>query len=485
MLGSPKRFRGPVILVQLNNILKGGLDLMVKGNIPKVFPSIIGLMCIILVIVWLLPIGGLNQAMAQDNQSMDPRDKRIEQLEQAVQKLMTEIENLKTEQKREKDRIEIQEDSLSKMTTKIEELDKSDGLDEGSWIHKFQLGGYGELHANFTEGEDNDKLDFHRLVMFLGYDFSEWIRFASELELEHAFVSNDGGGQLVLEQAYLDFLLSDPANGRVGRILTPLGITNKKHEPPSFNGVERPAFDTFIIPTTWSSDGVGVFGRLLPSLIYEAYLVGGLDGSRFNALSGIRGGRIKERPSLNDPAITARLDYFPFAERPAAYRQALRLGLSTYFGGLDNGNNGANPGIVGDIQIYSGDFEYSVMKWDFRGAIAFEKIDGALQIGNGTAEEIFGWNLEAAYHFWPDRFRKGLLKRSDAVLFVRYDDYNTQFKMPPGVPKNPAGDRYEWTAGINFYVLPNLVFKLDYQIPRDATARDLPERFNLGIGWVF
>ncbi|MEE9609640.1 MAG: hypothetical protein V3W19_00230, partial [Desulfatiglandales bacterium] len=230
---------------------------MVKGNISRVFLFSVWLTGIILVCALLLVFGAFDKAIAQDSKSMDSRDKRIEQLEHAVRKLMTEIENLKSEQKREKVRIENQEESISKMTSEIEELGQSDLLDEGSWINRFQLGGYGEMHANFTVGEDTDKFDIHRLVMYLGYDFSDWIKFNSELEIEHAFVSKNSDGELGLEQIYLDFLLSDPANVRVGRILTPLGIINKKHEPPSFNGVERPAFDTFIIPTTWSSDGIG------------------------------------------------------------------------------------------------------------------------------------------------------------------------------------------------------------------------------------
>ena len=47
---------------------------------------------------------------------------------------------------------------------------------------------------------------------------------------------------MLIEQAAVDFLLSEPFNIRVGRVLTPLGIINKWHEPPSFNGVERPSF---------------------------------------------------------------------------------------------------------------------------------------------------------------------------------------------------------------------------------------------------
>jgi hypothetical protein len=319
----------------------------------------------------------------------------------------------------------------------------------------------------------------------LGYNFADWIRFNSETEVEHALVSDGSGGELSLEQAYVDLLISDRINFRLGRLLTPLGIINQKHEPPTFNGVERPAFDRVIIPTTWSSDGLGIFGTLTPSLKYQAYLVGGLDGSEFNALNGIRGGRIKERPSLNDLALTARLDYFPFAERPVGLGQVLRLGIGAYYGGLNNGNEGKNPGISGDIQIYAGDFEYTLDRFDFRGAIALEKIRGAKEIGNGTANEIFGWYLETACHFWPRAWKTGKLSRSDAVAFVRFDDFDTQYGMPQGVAANPAGDRSEWTLGLTFFLLPNFVLKADCQIPSDGTDRDLGRKWNLGVGWQF
>jgi hypothetical protein len=458
---------------------------MTKRNLLSLFFARVWMVGICLGFYFFVLLGFIDQAIAQDNKSTEPKDRRVEELERAVKDLAEEIEALRREQKREKDRIEDHEESISQIGDQMEEISESTLLDEESWVNKFQLGGYGEMHANFTVGDDNDKFDIHRFVLYLGYNFNEWIKFNSELELEHAFVSGDSGGELGLEQAHVDFLLSNPVNVRVGRALTPLGIINKKHEPPSFNGVERPSFATFIIPTTWSSDGIGLLGSLTPSVKYEAYVVGGLDGSKFNDIDGIRKGRIKERPSLNDPAFTARLDFFPFAEHAVGYGQTLRLGLSTYIGGLDNGNNGENPGIAGYIQIYSGDFEYSIMDLDFRGAIAFEKINGAKEIGNGTASEIFGWYLEGGYHFWPEGFKKGLLEKSDAVLFVRYDDYDTQYKMPSGVSKNPAGDRHEWTLGMNFYILPNLVLKADYQIRQDESDSDPDDLFNLGIGWQF
>jgi len=230
----------------------------------------------------LLFFGIIGDSMAENKNLSDPRDRKIEALEQAVQKLMEEVKALKKEQEAEKAGIEKQEKSVSELKNQIEEINQATTLNEGSWINKFDLGGYGEMHANFTVGDDKDKFDIHRLVLYLGYDFNEWIKFHSELELEHAFVSDDSDGELGIEQAYVDFLLSESFNVRVGLVLTPLEIINQKHDPPSFNGVERPSFAKYIIPSTWSSDGVGIFGRLGPAVKYEAYIVGGLDGSEFN-----------------------------------------------------------------------------------------------------------------------------------------------------------------------------------------------------------
>jgi hypothetical protein len=333
-------------------------------------------------------------------------------------------------------------------------------------------------------------MDFHRLVLYLGYDFADWIKFHSETEIEHAFVKHDNG-EISLEQAYVDFLLSDSFNIRAGRLLTPIGIINKTHEPTLFNGVERPNFAKYIIPTTWSSDGVGFFGSLSPSLNYEAYVVAGLDGDSFTS-SGIRDGRMKAQQSLNEVAFTGRLDYRPFEQALANSDQSLRLGLSGYFGGLDNVDGGGGTGKEGEIAMTSADFEYSISKFDFRGVIANTNIDGAANFnddaaidGGEVAEEMFGWYIEGAYHFWPNEWKTGKLKKSDAVVFVRYEEYDTQYKMPSDVTRDKSKDIDELTFGVNFYLTPDFVVKADYQFRDDASGNGRDDLFNVGLGWTF
>jgi hypothetical protein len=455
------------------------------------FPAgrIIGPATFLLVVV--LTMGIPAPALFAQEPPGEKADDRIHSLETTIDHLSDQLRELKNEVDTLREDAAAREEAARRESAAAGQATASisavplPAADDSAWYNRFTVGGYGEMHANFGEGDTEEKFDIHRLVLYLGYDFNDWIRFQSETEIEHAFVSDDSGGELVLEQAFVDFLLSDPFNVRVGRVLTPLGIINQKHEPPSFYGVERPSFARVIIPTTWSSDGAGIFGSVTSSLKYQAYVVGGLDGSGFDDVDGIRGGRIKERPSLNEPAVTGRVDYFPFVDFPAGPGQTLRLGASAYAGGFDNGNNGEDPGIDGDITIFSGDFEYTVSRFDFRGVIAWEDIDGAEEIGNGTASEIFGWYLEGAYHFWPDSWKTGKLAKSDAAVFVRYDDYDTQYDTPSGVEPNPAGDRSEWTFGVNFYPVPNFVIKADYQVRDDETSDGLDDLWNLGVGWQF
>ncbi len=408
---------------------------------------------------------------------------KIKRLEKLVEKLGAEVDQLKKAKTPTASSYTSKRDVvLKKLQQDVNQLKSQPGFGSDSWLNKFTLGGYGEMHANFTEGSGADKFDIHRLVLYVGYEFEDWIKFHSETEIEHAFVTDGAGGELVIEQAYVDFSLSQPFNIRIGRILTPLGIINKKHEPPFFNGVERPSFSKYIIPSTWSSDGIGIFGSIAEGLSYEAYIVGGLDGSEFSSKSGIRDGRMKERPGLHEPAVTGRLDYYPLSNTDS---QELRIGVSGYYGEVDNGNKGSTSGIDADIHIYSADFEYSIFDFDFRGVVADIQIDGAKEIGNGTADEIFGYYLEGAYHFWPECFKTGKLKSSDAIAFVRFDDFDTQDDMPTGILENPAADRSEWTFGFSFFPTQSLVLKADYQMRDDKSDDDLADLINFGIGWAY
>lgn len=105
------------------------------------------------------------------------------------------------------------EKSVGALEVRIDAMDRTKPSLGGSWAEKFTFGGYGEIHANFSKGKAPDQIDIHRLVAYVGYEFNDWIRFHSDTEIEHAFVSGESGGEISTEQAYLDFLLSDRREG--------------------------------------------------------------------------------------------------------------------------------------------------------------------------------------------------------------------------------------------------------------------------------
>ncbi|MCP4453560.1 MAG: hypothetical protein GY809_19035 [Planctomycetes bacterium] len=413
---------------------------------------------------------------AQDE--LEAMRSEMAQLKALVESLSQQVETLSPEDNAELDDVQAQ---LEEIREDVDTLSESSSEGGAGIPDGLRIGGYGDVHANFSNDGDSDKVDFHRLVLYLGYDFSDWIKFHSETELEHSWTDD---GYVLLEQAYADFLLSDAANIRAGRVLAPVGIVNQNHEPTLFNGVERPNFSKYIIPTTWSLDGVGVFGNINPVLSYQAYMVAGMDGNSFTS-SGIRGGRMKSRQSLNEVAVTGRLDFRPFEQALANADQSLRFGVSGWFGGLDNTTGGGGNGKGGEMAMTSGDFEYSVGRFDFRGVVAHTHIDGASNFGPTVAEEMFGWYLESAYHIWPDVWKTGKLAKSDATVFVRYEEYDTQDKMPTGSTRDPAKDIEEVTFGVNFYPVPSFVVKADYQIRENASGSDMDDLFNLGFGFAF
>src|SRR2546426_6503738 len=84
------------------------------------------------------------------------------------------------------------------------------------------------------------------------------------------------------------------------------------HEPPTFNGVERPGFDHDVIPTTWREIGLGAVGTIPggSGLAYRVYLVNGLRADGLSADEGIREGRQEGRQaSVASPSLPGRVGW--------------------------------------------------------------------------------------------------------------------------------------------------------------------------------
>jgi hypothetical protein len=342
------------------------------------------------------------------------------------------------------------------------------------------LSGYMDFHYTKPEFQDG-QLDFHRFVLLVTHQFSDRIRFVSELEIEHAFVEGlEEAGEIELEQAYLDFLLSRSFNVRAGMLLMPVGIVNERHEPPNFYGVERPLVDTVILPTTWFEAGAGVHGEVGRGWRYRAYLTAPLDASQFSADEGVRNGRQKgSRTNVGRAAVTGRVEY---------------VGIRGFTSGASfwTGSSGFafRPRFDVPVRVVEADVRYSRDRLELRGQFARVGISGADDLNDAMfrqsgvnpniARELRGSYVEAGYRIVSGR------PFGDIGAFVRYENFDTQFRMPDGYVPLEEFDRDAWVVGATYWPEPDIAVKMDYVRQRNRSALvGAPNSFNVGLGWWF
>lgn len=345
------------------------------------------------------------------------------------------------------------------------------------------VGGYGEVHYTNASGPDSPgQINVRRFVVYLAHSFNERLAFRSELELEDAKIEGgEEGGEVALEQLYLDYLISPAFTLRAGLLLPPVGIVNEIHEPPTFNGVARPFFDRDVLPTTWREVGFGAVGTLAGStgLNYRVYLVNGLKADGFDAVSGIRGGRQEgKEASFANPSVTGRLEWV---------RPGLRIGGSFWYGGSANQDPALGTGSFDNaVALIAADVRYDVGPVMFRGVVANVSIADADQInaayGGQVGSRIAGGYVEGAYNLLSV-LAPASVQRLNA--FLRYENFDTQADVPTGVVRDESLARRITTFGLSYKPVYNVIFKGDYQLQRTKAGLAEGEVLSVGVGYQF
>lgn len=351
------------------------------------------------------------------------------------------------------------------------------------------IGGYGEiLYQNFsgtlqdgTPSNLTPTIDVARAVLYFGYKFDEHFVFNSEIEYEHAVAASDKEGEVEVEFAYVDWLSGKRTfNARAGLMLIPVGLINQLHEPPVFLGARRPDVETVILPSTWREIGFGAWGDAGP-FSYRLYLVNGLNAAGY-AADGLAEGRQEGSLALaRSFALTGRLDYTGLP--------GVLVGASFFTG--NSGQGQVTPaGESFDARTTFVDFHLDA-KWrgaSFRALWAQSTVGDAAaidQANNFEGDESVGtrqtgWYVEAGFDVLS------LVPRSRMSLtpFARYEAWDTQASVPDGYARNPENDVTQWTAGVVFKPIPQVVLKLDGQWRKNATKTGV-NQFNAALGYEF
>jgi hypothetical protein len=358
------------------------------------------------------------------------------------------------------------------------------------------IGGYGEVvYENFQATLENgtysprpNTVDFYRQILYAGYKFSDSIVFNMELEFEHAYaagsqtVTKNGSGVVTdvkanrpgdveLEFAYLDFLFSPALNLRAGMVLIPMGFINEMHEPPTFLGAARPALERSLIPTTWRENGFGVHGELGQGWSYRAYLVAGLDGSKFTK-AGLGGGRQQGAKSQAESwALTGRLDWSPVP--------GTSFGASFFSGNSQPGDN--LPKLA--TRLIDLHAEVKWQGWQARLLVLRTHLDEAGLPASGALREVGteqrGHYLEVGYNALS---RSG--SRQALIPYLRVERLERQAEVAAGVVKDASLSERITTFGAVYKPIPQVAVKADYNWIRND-ARSGRNQFTLALGYYF
>lgn len=196
------------------------------------------------------------------------------------------------------------------------------------------VGGYIEAQYEYM-GEDGitdgHSFSVPRMTLFISSSLHRRIKFLSEIEFE------EGGEEISIEFAALDFVFHPLLNFRGGIIMNPIGAFNQNHDGPKWEFVDRPISATQMLSATWSNPGFGLYGKYYRKDFvfgYEMYLTNGFDDAIIDNsenktfLPASKANKERFNESSNGEAL--------FTGKVATgYKKILEIGLS-YMGGIYN-----------------------------------------------------------------------------------------------------------------------------------------------------
>ncbi len=390
---------------------------------------------------------------------------------------------------------------------------------------RLQLGGYGEVvmqrmfysdDANryrSPEKYENGKhgrFDLPHVVFFLNYNFGRGWKLSTEIEFEHGGVGTaveiepdeggeyekevEKGGEVVLEQFWIEKSWEKWANLRMGHIIVPIGLTNMYHMPTEFFTVLRPEEDATIIPCTWHETGISFWGRTT-NWRYEALFVSGLDAEGFNNSNWVQGGSLSayEFKIANTYAGAFRVDNYSV--------KGLRVGLSGYFGfsASNSLKHSRYEGINGSVSIGTLDFTYNDHNIIARGNFMYGYLGDSYYISminkkmpsaspsprTEVASDAMSWYGEIAYDVFS-LFPKLKSSGDKLYLFGHYGYYNSMYKTVESKGIQPRGwsEKTILSAGINYYPIKELVIKAEYSLRKFQSPYNNEPTFSIGIGYA-
>lgn len=392
------------------------------------------------------------------------------------------------------------------------------------------LGGYGEAvytrnfysdnmyryskADSYKDSDGHGRVDLPHVVIMIGYDFGKGWSMGSEIEFEHGGTESaievedeeagefekeiERGGEVALEQFWIQKSFCSGFNIRAGHIIVPIGQINNAHLPTQFFTVYRPEGENTIMPCTWHETGLSVWGRI-GDWRYEAMVIPALNANMFNHSGWIHDGSASayEFKVANNLAGAARIDNYSV--------KGLRMGISGYIGNsfqndiIKDEKSTKYKDVKGTVVIGAFDFDYNDHNWVVRGNFDYGHLGDADLISthnksqdNSTqspyphtavGKTAIAAGIEAGYDIFS-QVKKMRDNGKKLYVFGRYEYYDSYHKAAKGFSK------YEWTkkqrmaVGLNYYPMKDIVVKAEYSKRFLKSQYNNEPSFSLGIAYA-
>ncbi len=380
---------------------------------------------------------------------------------------------------------------------------------------KLLLGGYGEAvytrnfysdnmfrysHADrYKDAKGHGRIDLPHVVINVGYDFGHGWTMYSEIEFEHGgnevaveieaeetgeFEHEiERGGEVALEQFWIQKSFSKALNIRMGHIIVPVGQTNNAHLPTDFFTAYRPEGEFTILPCTWHETGISIWGRA-GKWRYEAMVVPALNSNMFTNANWVKNGSASgyEFRVANNLAGAIRIDNYSIKN--------LHIGVSGYIGNTFNNDIVTNESdkyknVKGTVFIGTAEFDYRADGFIVRGNFDYGHLNDADIISaynknnnhqsfspyprTLVGEEAVAVGGEVAYDILHGKQRAGGRR---LFVFGRYDYYDSYIPYASAITMYDWTERHIMTLGLNYYPIKQVVIKAEF------AERFLKEQYN-------
>jgi len=357
-------------------------------------------------------------------------------------------------------------------------------------MDQVQIFGYGNVYyqnydylPNYqSKPENRSKVDLERFVLAPQFIIDDNMKIVSEIEFEHGGTGSaterdtleefgefendvEKGGEITVEESYVDFSIAPELNIKVGHSVVPIGLNSQRHLPGLYLSTMRNISETTILPNTWHETGVTAYGKVGKYLNYQAMIMSGLNSEYFDSAHWIQAGNQKrfEYVNTDNLAFALRVDIGDILNS--------HIGVSYYIGNTNDNRNKQQLDSAGTVSIAEIHGVYNEHNIRLRALYLYGTLSDSEAISKANrslpnalsskrtpvGSAAVAYFVEAGYNIAP------LFDYEKEITpFVKYDYVDSMYKTQGVIQDDDRYEKSTITYGIDYFIKPEVVLKADF-----------------------